>query len=39
MVGVAPTTTEFIMENELIIIIGNVVGFGLIMAGIIRSKY
>jgi len=27
------------MENELIIIIGNVVGFGLIMAGIIRSKY
>jgi len=39
MVGVAPTTTELIMENELIIIIGNIAAFGIIMAGIIRSKY
>jgi len=39
MVGVAPQPRNKTMENELIIIIGNVVGFGLIMAGIIRSKY
>jgi len=27
------------MENELIVIIGNVAAFGIIMAAVIRSKY
>jgi len=39
MVGVSPQPREKTMENELIIIIGNIAAFGIIMAAIIRSKY
>ena len=39
MVGVAPQPREKTMENELIIIIGNIAAFGIVMAAVIRGMY